>query len=181
MIKKAPNTIDIDIQSRLNALKKNLISFNSNNDNNNSNTTNNNNINFLPPRPPPLPLPSGHKQDNFFPQLSFPLQQTTPKQNYFWPVPRIPREPSAPPLPPDDCFLINTKFGENGREKPEKLNENTDNALNEVPEPPEIELGDLLINVLSTKADEILQDDYVNDNPLNEKAIKEIKDEYNFD
>ena len=82
MIKKAPNTIDIDIQSRLNALKKNLISFNSNN-NNNSNTTNNNNINFLPPRPPPLPLPSGHKQDNFLPQLSFPLQQTTPKQNYF--------------------------------------------------------------------------------------------------
>ena len=71
MIKKAPNTIDIDIQSRLNALKKNLISFNSNN-NNNNNTTNNNNINFLPPRPPPLPLPSGHKQDNFFPNFLFP-------------------------------------------------------------------------------------------------------------
>ena len=72
MIKKAPNTIDIDIQSRLNALKKNLISFNSSN-NNNNNTTNNNNINFLPPGPPPSPLPSGPRQGNFFPQLSFPL------------------------------------------------------------------------------------------------------------
>ena len=128
MIKKAPNTIDIDIQSRLNALKKNLISFNSSN-NNNNNTTNNNNINFLPPGPPPSPPPSGPRQGNFFFQLSFPLQQTTPKQNYFWPVPRIPREPSTPLLPPDDCFLTNTKFGENGREKPEKVNENTDNAL----------------------------------------------------
>ena len=82
MIKKAPNTIDIDIQSRLNALKKNLISFNSSN-NNNNNTTNNNNINFLPPGPPPSPPPSGPRQGNFFFQLSFPLQQTTPKQNYF--------------------------------------------------------------------------------------------------
>ena len=82
MIKKAPNTIDSDIQSRLNALKKNLISFNSNN-NNNNNTTKNNNINFLPPRPPPSPLPSGPKQNNFFSQLSFPPQQTTPKQIIF--------------------------------------------------------------------------------------------------
>ena len=59
MIKKAPNTIDIDIQSRLNALKENAISFNSNN--------NHNNNNFLPPRPPPSPP----KQDNCFFNLLF--------------------------------------------------------------------------------------------------------------
>ena len=60
LIKKAPNTVDIDIQSRLNTLKKNPKSFNSNNSNNNSNNNNNNNNdnidnnnNFLPPRPPP--------------------------------------------------------------------------------------------------------------------------------
>ena len=55
LTKKAPNTIDIDIQSRLkekeNALQENPISLNSNNNNNN---------NFLPPRhlasPPPSPL-----------------------------------------------------------------------------------------------------------------------------
>ena len=64
-----------------------------------------------------------------------------------------------PPLPPDDYFLINTKIGENAIEKPEKVIENIDNALNEVTELPDIEHGDSLINVLSTKADEILQDD----------------------
>ena len=60
LIKKAPNTVDIDIQSRLNTLKENPKSFNSNNSNNNSNNNNNNNNdnidnnnNFLPPRPPP--------------------------------------------------------------------------------------------------------------------------------
>ena len=62
--------------------------------------------------------------------------------------------PSAAPLRPDDYFLINTKFGKNVIEKPRKVDENIDNALNEVPELPEIELGDSLINVLSTKADE---------------------------
>ena len=46
---------------------------------------------------------------------------------------------------------------------------------------PEIELGDSLINVLSTKTDEILQDDYINDYVLNEKTVEEIKDKYNFD
>ena len=73
-------------------------------------------------------------------------------------------------------FLINTKFGKNVIEKSEKLIENTENALNEVPELPERELGDSLINVLSTKADEILQDDYINGNVLNDKTIEEIKD-----
>ena len=73
-------------------------------------------------------------------------------------------------------FLINTKFGENVIEKSKKLIENTENALNEVPELPERELGDSLINVLSKKVDEVLQDDYINDNVLNDKTIDEIKD-----
>ena len=60
LIKKAPNTIDINIQSRLNALKENLISFNLNINNDY------NNDNFLPPRPPPSPPLSPPKQDNFF-------------------------------------------------------------------------------------------------------------------
>ena len=70
LTKKAPNTIDINMQSRLNGLKKNLIFFNLNNNNNNNNINDNNN------------LPSPPKQDNFF-QPSFPPQQTTPKQNFF--------------------------------------------------------------------------------------------------
>ena len=66
-------------------------------------------------------------------------------------------------------------------EKPWKVTEHIDNALKEVPEPPEIELWDSVKKFLSTKADKILQDDYINDNVLNEKTIEEIKDEYNFD
>ena len=66
-------------------------------------------------------------------------------------------------------------------EKPWKVTEHIDNALKEVPEPPEIELGDSVKKFLSTKADKILQDDYINDNVLNDKTIEEIKDEYNFD
>ena len=152
-----------------------MISFNSNN--------NNNNDNFLPPRPPPSPLLSPPKQDNFF-KPSFPLQKTTPKQNFFGAAPRIPPAPSTPPLPPPpsyDYFLINTTFAKHVIEKLERVIENIDNALNKVPEPPEIDLGDSLINVLSTKVDEILQDDYRNYNVLNEKTIEKIKDEYNFD
>ena len=173
------------LQSRLNILRENLISFNSSSNNNNNNNKNNfndnnKNNNFLPPRPPPSPPPSPLKQDNFF-QPSFSPQQTTSKQNIFGPAPRILPAPSATSLPPDDYLLINTKFGENVIEKTEKVIENIDNALNEVPEPPEIELGDLLMNVLSTKTDEILQDDYISDNIINEKKIEVIKDEYNFD
>ena len=76
------------------------------------------------------------KQENFFFQPSLPPQQTTIKQIFFGPASRISPAPSAPPLPPDDYFLINTKFGENVIEKPEKVIENIDNELNEVPEPP---------------------------------------------
>ena len=73
------------MQSRLNILKKNLISFNLNNNNNNININDNNN---LPPRPPPSPPPSPPKQDHFF-QPSFPPQQATPKQIFFCTAPRI--------------------------------------------------------------------------------------------
>ena len=70
---------------------------------------------------------------------------------------------------------------ENVIEKPEKVIENINNELSDVPEPPEIELANWIIYILSTKADEILQDGYINDNALNEKKIEEIKNEYNFD
>ena len=58
LTRKAPNTIDMDIQSRLNALKENPTIFNSNNNNNCNNS--------FPPIPPPSPPPSPTKKDNFF-------------------------------------------------------------------------------------------------------------------
>ena len=66
------------------------------------------------------------------------------------------------------------------RTKPEseKVIENIDTAIYEIPDPPKIEIGDPLLNVLSTDAEEILKDDYVSDK---DKRIEQIKDEYNFD
>ena len=81
-----------------------------------------------------------HLNKTIFFQPSFPPQQTTSKQNFFGPAPRIPPAPSAPSLPPDEDFLINTNFGENVIENPEKVIENIDNALNEVLGLPGIEL-----------------------------------------
>ena len=65
--------------------------------------------------------------------------------------------PLAPPLPPDDnYFLSNTKLGEIVIKTPEKVIENIDNALNEIPDPPEIKFDDSLLDALSTKADDII-------------------------
>ena len=76
------------------------------------------------------------KQENFFFNHLFHHNKQLLNKFFFGPASRISPAPSAPPLPPDDYFLINTKFGENVIEKPEKVIENIDNELNEVPEPP---------------------------------------------
>ena len=55
-----------------------------------------------------------------------------------------------------------------------------ENALNEILDPPKIELVDPLLDVLSTKVDDIIQDNSVNHKVLNEKNIEDIKDGYNF-
>lgn len=46
---------------------------------------------------------------------------------------------------------------------------------------PEIEIGDPLLNVLSTDVEEILKYDYVSDKVLEDKTIEQIRDEYSFD
>ena len=42
----------------------------------------------------------------------------------------------------------------------------------ELPDPPKIEPGDPLLNILSTEADNIFADDYVNDKNTEEKTIE---------
>lgn len=44
-------------------------------------------------------------------------------------------------------------------------------AIYEIPDPRKIELRDPLLYVLTTKADDVLADDYVNDKAIEEKAI----------
>lgn len=65
--------------------------------------------------------------------------------------------------------------------KPEKVIWNIYKAIYEIPDPPKIEIGDLLLPVLSTDAEDFLKDYYVSDNALEDKTIKQIKDEYKFD
>ena len=45
----------------------------------------------------------------------------------------------------------------------EKINDQIDRAIYELPDPPKIELGDPLLNILSPEAENILADNYVKD------------------
>ena len=67
--------------------------------------------------------------------------------------------------------------------KPEKkqILEDIDTPICEVPEPHKIEIGDPLLNFLSTDAEGILADDYVNPEELQERTIEETKEEDIFD
>ena len=56
-----------------------------------------------------------------------------------------------------------------------------DNVFSKIPEPPKLGLADLLLNVLSTKANDILNTDYINEKDLNEKKIEDIKEGYDFE
>ena len=65
--------------------------------------------------------------------------------------------------------------------KEEKVTDDINTAIYKLTDPPSIITGDLLVNVLRTEAEGILEDDYVNDKVIQEKTIEQIKDEYNFD
>lgn len=62
----------------------------------------------------------------------------------------------------------------------EKINDQIDRAIYELPDPPKIELGDALLNILSTEAENILAGNYVKDLKIEEKTIEGLKDEYKF-
>ena len=63
----------------------------------------------------------------------------------------------------------------------EKIIDQTDTAIYELPDLPKIELGDPLLNILSTEVENILADDYVNDKNIEEITIEQLKNEYKFD
>ena len=64
--------------------------------------------------------------------------------------------------------------------KPERVIENIDTAIYKIRDPPKIEIRDLLLNALSTDAENTLKDDCANDKVLEDKTTEKIKDEYNF-
>ena len=67
--------------------------------------------------------------------------------------------------------------------KPEKeqILEDIDTGIYEIPEAPKIEIGHSLLNFLSTDAEDILVDDYVNGEELQDRAIEKINEEYKFE
>ena len=67
------------------------------------------------------------------------------------------------------------------KSKEEQVLEDIDTAIYETPEPPELEIGDSLLNFLSTYAEKILTDDYVNNKNLQDKMLEQTKEGYNFD
>ena len=150
-----------------------------NNDNNNnfslppsSPPTFNNFI--LSPRPPPQPLLTFN---------NFSLPPPPPLQTFNQPLPptfnvfpQLPKRGSIfQPKNPVEATLTRTK------PEPEKVIENTDMAIYEIPDPPKIEIGDSLLNILSSDTEDILKDDYVNNKVLEDKTIEQIKNKYNFD
>ena len=56
----------------------------------------------------------------------------------------------------------------------EEILEDIDTAIYEVHQPLKIEIGDLLLNFLSTDAEVILADDYVNPKELQDWTIEQI-------
>ena len=131
--------------------------------------------NFIPLPPPLLPPSFNSFQTNFqAPPLPLPLPPLLPLPG------QIPRaRPMATQNQPE------MHFGEMSmtETKPEKkqILEDIDTPICEVPEPHKIEIQDPLLNFLSTDAEGILADDYVNPEELQDRTIEQTKEEYIFD
>ena len=148
LIKKAPRpSIDLSIQKRLEAFR-----------NDNSGFSNNNGG-----APSPLPSPPGF--NNFIPPLQFPppLPPSSQRPRYFPPPPPTPSPVLSPLLSPTPFrgpkSSLNqtqppTHFGEITMTKTnpnkEKVLENIDMAIYKIPVQPQLEIGDPLLNFLST-------------------------------
>lgn len=52
-----------------------------------------------------------------------------------------------------------------------------DQAIYEMPDPPELELGDEMLNNPCTEAEDILKDDFINSKELEDKTLEQIKNE----
>ena len=111
--------------------------------------------------PPPSPPPS-----NNFQQPSPPPPSSF---NNFSPPPPL------PPLPPQPRFGSQTMVAT--KPPKEKIIDEIDNAVYEIPDPAKPELRDLLLR----EHMDISADDYVNDKVIEEKTIEQLKDEYKFD
>ena len=68
-----------------------------------------------------------------------------------------------------------------GVPKQEQIIEDLHTTIYEIPDLPEIEIYDPLLNILSKNAENLLTDDCVNDKILEDKTLEQIKEEYDSD
>ena len=179
--------MDIEIQSRLQAPKDNK-NFKS------SNGIPPLPLFFLPPPSNNRPLSPPPHLTSFFSSshIGIPRALTAPS---LYPIPTAPpfspTVPTAPPLSPSRVFSFRpmssdenatnaTRLGEAVAVKSKQVRtREIDNILGDVPSPPNLELSDEILNVLSD-AENVIKTDYVSDKTLNEKYIEDIKKEYDF-
>ena len=90
--------------------------------------------------------------------------------------------------PPPKFTAPNNLFGSQTetltREKEEtkdKVLEEIDEKIYELRDPPKLELGDGLANVLSAEAEDILEDNFINSKKLEDDALENKKEEYGFE
>ena len=143
LIKKTPSTVDVEIQSRLIALKNNPTFFNSNNNNNKN----------LPP-PSPFQPPSFNHHHFFNHHNHLHLEHHLQHLHSFNRHPHLYKIISQKQKQ-QQRHLVNLQLKKNSK-KAKNLQLQIYNVLSEIPEPPKLELGDPLLNILSTEPHDIL-------------------------
>ena len=161
--------MDFVLQNRLNKLTED-----------NENISNSNNLSpplsppppsFLPPQPLPPPPPSPfHSSQRYVPPPQAPL----PPPISFNLLP-------PPPFLPTDHFFWVSCNDKRKKEEKEKIIDEIDDNIYELPDLPKLELGDGLLNTLGAEAEDILDDQFINSKELEEKTIEQIKEEFNFE
>ena len=185
LIKQAPTppVVDIAIRNRLNRLRGR------------QKPKDDNNLS-PPPSPPAFPPPPAPGTSHGFPLPPPPSFQALPESFLDSTRPQQFRPDSSfgnfhiPAQLPSANFNRNEKpsgnlFGSLTQVK-EKFVQNSvqkelDDTFYELPDPPELELGDGLLNTLGVKADDILEQKFVNQKQQEDAVLEQIKEEYNFD
>ena len=100
------------------------------------------------------------------------------KQNLIKNAPRAPGKFT----PANNLFGSQTQtLTREKEETKDKVLEEIDEKIHEIPDLPKLELGNGLINVLGAEAKDILEDKFVNSKKLEDDALENIKEGYGFE
>ena len=143
----------------------------------------NNNNNYLSPPPLPPLFPSSNR---FFPPPLPPSNFQPPLSNSFGNF-HIPAQILSLSNKNEgltgNLFGLQTQTLTREKEKTVKGNiqQQLDDTLYELPDnPPKLELGDCLLNLLGVEADDVLDQEFVSNKELQDANLEQIKEEYGF-